>query len=297
MTTIDQDAIHDDVDLPLQVTVFADSGIELVQAPWEDPTIDWDSFDLIVVRSPWNYVDRLDEFRHWLDSRRRMRTIHNAVSLIEWNMDKRYLAGLAARGVPIVPTVFAESMEQFQVAARSARSPEIVVKPSVSAGSRLTGRFAVDDAAAEELAGQVLAKGFAVMVQPFASRIDDQGEIGTVLFDGVVSHSFRKAARLAEGGALVGGEYREEITAIVAPDDILAVVELASIAATTIARESGWLAANGELLYGRYDVIRLDDGSPALLEAELFEPCFFLPTDAEAPHRFVDAVIRRLPNS
>lgn len=297
MTTIDQDTIHDDVDLPLQVTVFADSGIELVQAPWEDPTIDWDSFDLIVVRSPWNYVDRLDEFRHWLDSRRRMRTIHNAVSLIEWNMDKRYLAGLAARGVPIVPTVFAESMEQFQVAARSARSPEIVVKPSVSAGSRLTGRFAVDDAAAEELAGQVLAKGFAVMVQPFASRIDDQGEIGTVLFDGVVSHSFRKAALLAEGGALVGGEYREEITAIVAPDDILAVVELASIAATTIARESGWLAANEELLYGRYDVIRLDDGSPALLEAELFEPCFFLPTDAEAPHRFVDAVIRRLPNS
>lgn len=297
MTTIDQDAIHDDVDLPLQVTVFADSGIELVQAPWEDPTIDWDSFDLIVVRSPWNYVDRLDEFRHWLDSRRRMRTIHNAVSLIEWNMDKRYLAGLAARGVPIVPTVFAESMEQFQVAARSARSPEIVVKPSASAGSRITGRFAVDDAAAEELAGQVLAKGFAVMVQPFASRIDDQGEIGTVLFDGVVSHSFRKAALLAEGGALVGGEYREEITAIVAPDDILAVVELASIAATTIARESGWLAANEELLYGRYDVIRLDDGSPALLEAELFEPCFFLPTDAEAPHRFVDAVIRRLPNS
>lgn len=297
MTTIDQDTIHDDVDLPLQVTVFADSGIELVQAPWEDPTIDWDSFDLIVVRSPWNYVDRLDEFRHWLDSRRRMRTIHNAVSLIEWNMDKRYLAGLAARGVPIVPTVFAESMEQFQVAARSARSPEIVVKPSASAGSRITGRFAVDDAAAEELAGQVLAKGFAVMVQPFASRIDDQGEIGTVLFDGVVSHSFRKAALLAEGGALVGGEYREEITAIVAPDDILAVVELASIAATTIARESGWLAANEELLYGRYDVIRLDDGSPALLEAELFEPCFFLPTDAEAPHRFVDAVIRRLPNS
>ena len=226
-----------------------------------------------------------------------MRTIHNSVSLIEWNMDKRYLADLAARGVPIVPTVFAESMEQFQVAARSARSPEIVVKPSVSAGSRLTGRFAVEDPAAEELASQILAKGFAVMVQPFASRIDDHGEIGTVLFDGVVSHSFRKAALLAEGGALVGGEYREEITAIVAPDDVLAVVEVASIAVTTIARERGWLAGNEELLYGRYDVIRLDDGSPALLEAELFEPCFFLPTDPEAPRRFVDAVIRRMPNS
>lgn len=297
VTTIDQDAIHDDVDLPLQIVAFADSGIDLVQAPWEDRTIDWDSFDLVVVRSPWNYVDCLDEFCQWLDARRPMTRIHNPVSLFEWNMDKRYLADLAARGVPIVPTVFAESMEQFEVAVTAARSPEIVVKPSVSAGSRLTGRFAVEDPAAEELASQILAKGFAVMVQPFASHIDDHGEIGTVLFDGVVSHSFRKAALLAEGGALVGGEYREEITAIVAPDDVLAVVEVASIAVTTIARERGWLADNEELLYGRYDVIRLDDGSPVLLEAELFEPCFFLPTDSEAPRRFVDAVSRRLANS
>ena len=297
MTTIDQDAIHDDVDLPLQIVAFADSGIELVQAPWEDGTIDWDSFDLVVVRSPWNYVDCLDEFRQWLDARRPMTTIHNAVSLIEWNMDKRYLADLAARGVPVVPTAFVQSIDEFQSAIASAGSSEIVVKPSVSAGSRLTGRFAVDDPSAEELVSRILSEGVTVMVQPFASRIDVQGEIGTVLFDGVVSHSFRKAALLAEGGALVGGEYREEITAIVAPDDVLAVVTIASTVATKIARERGWLAANEELLYGRYDVVRLDDGSPALLEAELFEPCFFLPTDSESPRRFVDAVIRRLSNS
>jgi len=297
VTTIDQDAIHDDVDLPLQIVAFADSGINLVQAPWEDRTIDWDSFDLVVVRSPWNYVDCLDEFRQWLDARRPMTTIHNAVSLIEWNMDKRYLADLAARGVPVVPTAFVQSIDEFQSAIASAGSSEIVVKPSVSAGSRLTGRFAVDDPSAEELVSRILSEGVTVMVQPFASRIDVQGEIGTVLFDGVVSHSFRKAALLAEGGALVGGEYREEITAIVAPDDVLAVVTSASTVATKIARERGWLAANEELLYGRYDVVRLDDGSPALLEAELFEPCFFLPTDSESPRRFVDAVIRRLSNS
>lgn len=297
MTTIDQDAIHDDVDLPLQIVAFADSSIDLVQAPWEDRTIDWDSFDLVVVRSPWNYVDRLDEFRQWLDARRHMRTIHNPMSLIEWNIDKCYLADLAVHGVPVVPTAFVQSIDEFQSAIASAGSKEIVVKPSVSAGSRLTGRFAFDDLAAEELAKRILSEGVTVMVQPFASRIDVQGEIGTVLFDGVVSHSFRKAALLAEGGALVGGEYREEITAIVAPDDVLAVVTIASTVATKIARERGWLAVNEELLYGRYDVVRLDDGSPALLEAELFEPCFFLPTDSESPRRFVNAVIRRLSNS
>ncbi len=294
MTTIDQNAIHDDVDLPLQVTAFADSGIELVQAPWEDRTVDWDSFDLVVVRSPWNYVDRLDEFRHWLDARRRMRTIHNPVSLIEWNMDKRYLADLAARDVPIVPTAFVDSIEAFHAATEKIDAAEIVVKPSVSAGSRLTGRFDRTGSTAVALAETILGGGLTVMVQPFASLIDTEGEIGTVVFDGERSHSFKNAALLAEDGALVGGAYREEISRVDAPDDVQLVVRAAVNTATSIAHERGWIGAHEQLLYGRYDVIRLDDGTPVLLEAELFEPCFFLTTDGKAASRFVEAVRRRI---
>ena len=107
----------------------------------------------------------------------------------------------------------------------------------------------------------------------------------------------RAPRRFATLSALPFLRLRETFRGRRGPLAFLAVVEVASRVATTIARESGWLAANDELLYGRYDVVRLDDGSPALLEAELFEPCFFLPTDSEAPRRFVDAVIRRLPNS
>ena len=294
VTTVDQDAIHDDVDLPLQKAAFADAGIELVQAPWDDASVAWNSFDVVVVRSPWNYVDRLDEFLDWLAARQGLAQFHNPVALIEWNMDKHYLADLSARGVPIVPTVFVDAIDDFPGAASSVGSPEIVVKPTVSAGSRLTGRFTRDDQAAAVLANDILAKGFTVMVQPFASRIDTEGEIGTVLFDGVRSHSFHKAALLAESGALVGGEYREEIMAVVAPDDVLDVVEAASAAVRAIARERGWLGPEDQLLYGRYDVIRRDDGTPALLEAELFEPCFFLTTDSNAASRFVEAVRRRI---
>ena len=294
MTTVDQDAIHDDVDLPLQKAAFADAGIELVQAPWDDASVAWNSFDVVVVRSPWNYVDRLDEFLDWLAERQGLAQFHNPVALIEWNMDKHYLADLSARGVPIVPTVFVDAIDDFPGAASSVGSPEIVVKPTVSAGSRLTGRFTRDDQVAAVLANDLLARGVTVMVQPFASRIDTEGEIGTVLFDGVRSHSFHKAALLAESGALVGGEYREEIMAVVAPDDVLDVVEAASAAVRAIARERGWLGPEDQLLYGRYDVIRGDDGTPALLEAELFEPCFFLTTDSNAASRFVEAVRRRI---
>jgi len=294
VTTVDLDAIHDDVDLPLQTAAFADAGIELVQAAWEDNSVDWDAFDLVVVRSPWNYVEHLDAFRAWLNARRTMTRFHNPAGLLEWNMDKRYLADLSSRGVPIVPTTFVDAIDDFPGAASCAPSPEIVVKPTISAGSRLTGRFMRGDKAATDLANEILAKGFTVMVQPFAARVDTEGEIGTVLFDGMRSHSFHKAGLLAESGALVGGEYREEITAVVAPDDVLDVVEAASAAVRAIARERGWLGPEDQLLYGRYDVIRLDDGTPALLEAELFEPCFFLPTDLDAVGRFVEAVRRRL---
>ena len=294
VTTCDLSAIHDDVDLPLQVVAFANAGIDLVHAAWEDETVAWDSFDLVVVRSPWNYVEKLDEFRNWLGDQRGMTTFHNPVELIEWNIDKRYLADLAQRGVPIVPTAFVHSIKEFRSATQSFGSAEIVVKPSVSAGSRLTGRFLKDDGAAETLATEIFANDLTVMAQPSAARIDSEGEIGTVLFDGVMSHSFKKAALLAEGGQLVGGQYQEQISSVRTPDDVRAVVDAAANAATEIARERSWISTHEQLLYGRYDVVRLDDGSLALLEAELFEPCFFLPTDVDAADRFVGAVLRRL---
>ncbi len=297
VTTTDLAAIHDDVDLPLQVESFAVAGIDLIQAAWEDQAIDWDSFDLVVVRSPWNYIEHLDAFREWLAARRSMRTFENPVPVIEWNMNKRYLADLSDRGVPIVPTTFVESIDALRTAREALDAQEIVVKPSISAGSRLTGRFRRNDAGAETLAREILAKGLTVMVQPFASSIDTEGEIGTVLFDGELSHSFHKAALLAEDGALVGGAYREEISSVRAPDDVVEVVRAAATASLEIARESSWIEPDGQLLYGRYDVIRLDDGSPALLEAELFEPCFFLPTDPESAGRFVQAVRRRIDPS
>lgn len=292
VTTTDLAILHDDVDLPLQIAAFATAGIELEQVAWEDESADWESFDAVIIRTPWNYVDRLDEFREWLDRRRGNRRVHNPVDLIEWNLDKRYLSDLAHRGVPIVPTSFVDSVEQFHAAVSGLSSAEVVVKPSISAGSRMTGRFATRDPAAEALVVRILSAGLTAMIQPFAERIDDEGEIGTVLFDGSISHSFRKAALLGESGTFVGGDYREEITSVVAPHDVLDVVHLAAGAARAIAWENGWIPEGRELLYGRYDVIRLDDGSAALLEAELFEPCFFLKASEGSAERFVEAVRR-----
>ena len=294
VTTTDEAAIADDVDLPLELDAFARAGVELVLAPWEDDSVAWSRFDLVVIRTPWNYVEHLSAFRRWLEDLDPTTRLCNPAPLIAWNLDKRYLLDLASREVPIVPTQFIDSIDRFREAVADSARSDIVVKPSISAGSRSTGRFRAADPAAEDLAAGILAEGLTVMVQPLATSVDRDGEIGTVVFDGVVSHSFRKGPILADGGGLIGGEYREDISPTQAPDAVLEVVGKASSAATDHARHHGWVGPHEELLYGRFDVVFLDDGSPALLEAELFEPCFFLPTDPASVDRFVAAVLTRL---
>ena len=75
---------------------------------WDDPAVDWDAFDLTVVRSTWDYVGRRDEFLAWAESVPRL---HNPAEVLRWNTDKRYLAELTEAGLPVVPTWFDELPE------------------------------------------------------------------------------------------------------------------------------------------------------------------------------------------
>ena len=294
VTTLDTAILHDDFDLPFHIEAFADAGVHLVHAAWEDPDVDWDRFDLVIVRSTWNYVDRLEEFRGWMQARSDLRTLHNPPAVIGWNLDKRYLAELAGHGVAVIPTAYASDGAQLMRVLGAASARQVVVKPSISAGSRLTGRFLAGSAVAQELGERILAAGFTVMVQPFAESVDAAGEIGAVLLDGAISHSFRKGPLLGEEGTLRGGEYSEEITAAELSRAERALVLAANDAVEAIAREHHGLGPEEHLLYARYDLVTLDDGSPALLEAELFEPSLFLMVDPTSPRRFIDAVRRRI---
>src|SRR5918996_1073279 len=69
---------------------------------WDDPAIDWERFDRVVIRSTWDYTQRHDDFVAWarsVDGR-----LRNAPDLVEWNSDKHYLGDLADAGLPVVET-------------------------------------------------------------------------------------------------------------------------------------------------------------------------------------------------
>ena len=94
----------DDTDRPLHDLACAAVGIELDHRVWSDPEVPWGEYDLVVVRSTWDYLEHLDLFRAWLARVGALGILHNPARVIAWNLDKRYLLDLAAAGVPVIPT-------------------------------------------------------------------------------------------------------------------------------------------------------------------------------------------------
>ena len=282
---------HADTDRPLHEIACAAAGIDLDYCVWSDPAVAWGEYDLVVVRSTWDYLEHLDEFSAWLERVGAFGRLHNPAPVIFWNLDKRYLLQLAAVGVPIIPTTLCSRPEEVDAAFGNIVG-EVVVKPVVSAGSRLTGRFAVGDPGATRLAHEILAEGTPVFVQPAVASVATEGEVSTLAFGGVVSHSVRKGPLLALGGGLVGGNYSERL----APEQLTSsqreTVDAASAAVMRLVVDR--FGVDEPLLYVRIDVVTLDDGSVGVMEIELAEPTFFLEIDPPAADRFAELLVRRL---
>ena len=282
---------HADTDRHHHEVACAALGIDLDYCVWSDPDVTWDDYDMVVVRSTWNYLDYLDEFTAWLDRVDALGHLHNPAPVIFWNLDKRYLLQLAATGVPVIPTTVCSTPEEVRLALGGIGG-EAVVKPVVSAGSRLTGRFAMGDPAATRLAHEILDEGTPVFVQPAVGSVATEGEVSTLVFAGVVSHSVRKGPLLALGGGLVGGTYSERLAPERLTPSQRQVVGAASAAVTRLVVDH--FGVDEPLLYARIDVVKLDDGTDAVLEVELAEPAFFLETDPAAAGRFAEHLVRRL---
>jgi glutathione synthase/RimK-type ligase-like ATP-grasp enzyme len=280
---LDLDRVHHEVS-------FAKAGIVLDYCIWWDPAVSWNDYDLIVIRSTWDYVERLEEFREWLRRLDSLGTLRNPAPVVEWNLDKSYLLELHAEGLPIVPTRIVSKVTEIP-AALMAITGDVIVKPTISAGSRNTGRFSNDDPRALQLSRQVLADGMAVMIQPCVPSVTDTGEVSAVLFNGAVSHVVRKGPILALGGEFLNGSYDEKVQPETLTSQQQRIVERTSELLRRFSVERFGLT--DEFLYARIDMVTLEDGEDVVLEVELAEPTLFLSVDRDASERFVDAVTRQ----
>jgi len=255
-------------------------GVTADVVAWDDPAADWAAYDLVVLRSAWDYAPRRDAFVAWAAG---VTTLANPADVVTWNTDKRYLRDLAKAGVPVIPTTFVEPGGGW-----FAPGTDVVVKPAIGAGSVDAGRYelAAGPEAFEAHVRRLLDAGRTVMLQPFQRAIQEAGETALVYFDGGeglrFSHAARKGAMLTGPDEGVTGLYKEER---IDPAE-------ASAAQRAVAERALDAVPGGRdrLLYARVDLVPDDSGAPTLIELELAEPSLFLGQAAGAAERFADAV-------
>ncbi len=261
-----------DVDAAPLAAAFARAGIEAPLVAWDDPTADWTSAIPTLLRSTWNYALAIDAFLAWIDRVAAVAPLLNPPDVIRGNVHKRYLLGLAARGVPVVPT---RVVERGDTALPQPESARFVIKPEVGAGSLNARVFAARevDAAIAHLAS-LTATG-AALVQPYVDSVESYGERSIVMIDGELSHAIRKSPRFAGDDERVDGPFP-------IADAERAVAEAA-------------LAPFGDrIAYGRVDLARDAHDQPMIMELELVEPSLFLAHSPTAADRFVAAIARRM---
>jgi len=266
-----------DLDEAPTLAALARQGLTAATLAWDDPDADVAAARLVVLRATWNYPERPADFRAWLERTAAASTLLNPLSVVLWNLHKGYLLDLERRGVPIVPTRLLPGHEPVAFAALVAETGwrDLVVKPAVSCGSRLTFRVAADDVATGDEALRRVATEGDVLVQPYLASVEGHGERAIVCIDGEPTHAVRKSPRFAG---------QDESTSEALP---IAPAE-AELARRCLA------LAGPDLLYARVDVAPGLAGTPVLMELELIEPTLFFPAWPPALERFAGALRRRV---
>ncbi len=270
----------DDDLVPLDAAL-RDAGIQTRIVDWDDERTDWSKFTAVLLRSTWDYSFRLEEFLAWCKRVSFVTALINPLDVVRWNTDKHYLRELSRLGVATVESHFIEpgnepdAFPQFD---------EFVVKPAVGAGSRDAQRFLLTDrAGAVDHVKKLVRANRAALVQPYLSRVDEEGETALIFFEGEFSHAIRKGALLHRGQAPTRSLFAPEHITPRTPSD----AELA------LARRVMGALPFEKLAYARVDLLPSASG-PKLLELELTEPSLFFAQAEGSAQRFAQALAARL---
>jgi glutathione synthase/RimK-type ligase-like ATP-grasp enzyme len=261
-------------------------GVEVATRAWDDPAVDWASYDAVIIRSTWDYHHRYAQYLAWLAGLEAQGArLFNPLPMLRWNMDKTYLGTLPGYGIRTLPTVFLRQGETLDLAAvlRDHGWERAVVKPTVSAGGDNTWRFSAAELPAAQARLDEQTQQMAVMIQQYADQIAD-GEWSFLFFNGVYSHAVRK---VPANGDMFVHMHRGGTTAAAEPTP--ALVAQASNIVRIAERINGSLP-----LYARVDTV-IEGETLTLMELELLEPYLYMPyADRWAAERLADAIALRL---
>ena len=252
-------------------------GCSVEGVPW-DSTVDWAHYDLLLLRSTWDYHLRSAEFGRWLKfvEEKKLR-LYNPADVVRWNMNKRYLFGLKEKGVRIPEGVFIRQNDRSKARdiVHVLKAERVVVKPAVSATAFQTHLILREELLTN---GSLLLNLFDhgdLIVQEFLEEIESQGEISLIYFGGEFSHAVLKQAK--SGDFRVQKEFGGTVKRFSPSQSILNDVQKI-------------LKLVPPCLYARVDGLEIG-GSFVLMELELIEPVLFFQESAEAARRLATLIL------
>ena len=257
-------------------------GWSVHNVPWTIKT-NWNDFDIVVLRSTWDYQSNIPQFIDVLEEiEKSSAVLFNSLQTVRWNIDKSYLLELQNCGIKIVPTAIFEHLEEKAILEAFERYNvnEIIVKPIVGANADDTFRInrSADKNLIESITTTFQSKqGF---LQPFIQSVIEEGEFSVIFLNGQISHVILKT--VGQGDFRVQEEHGGGVTAIQSPTQ-----ELIS------ASQKVMQNLPFDTLYARVDLVRLPSNEFALMELELVEPALYFRFDAQSADRFADAINKR----
>lgn len=268
------------IDDEIAVPALEAAGWRVDTLPWRQQETPWRVFDLVIVRSTWDYWDDVPGFLETLGRIDRSTRLANPMSLLRWNLSKTYLRDLDNAGATIVPTRWFERLSRRDLEAAVAAFPgtDLVLKPQI--GGNGQGVLRLPRALPEAPLRRALERyrNLPGMIQPFRPAVTERGEASLFYFNGALSHAILK--RPAPGEFRSQEERGAEIVALT-PQPALAEAGARAMAALP-----------GDPLYARIDLIESPGIGAELVELELIEPSLYFRTDTAAPRRFAAAVDR-----
>lgn len=255
-------------------------GLTVEKTVWNNPEVVWESYDVVLIKSPWDYFNLIDDFYAWL-AKMEDKNIKflNPIATLKWNADKHYLKDIEDSGLSIAPCFFLEKGKQVNLNDyfRSLNTTKFIVKPAVSGGSKNTFKVVADNVEGinQQLQSLLAVEDF--IVQPFLSEIEENGEWSFLFFGGKFSHALMKKAKAGDFRVqhVFGGTIHPQ-----QPPKHLIVTAQAYV--DHFAKSC---------LYARVDGVIVDERF-LLMELELIEPYLFLETNLDSLENYYQALLR-----
>ena len=267
----------------LPITHLHDVGWTVEMVSWRKD-YNWSQFDVVVIRSTWDYQNDPYAFFAVLESIDRSDTrLENSLELVRWNMQKTYLRDIALKGTSIVPTLWQEKAVDTKKLGSffdQLDTEEIIIKPIIGASAGYAFRLHQSQSSAKLPVLEKIFDRRAYMVQPFMPNIIEEGEFSLIYFEGMHSHAILKTPKAND--FRVQEEHGGNIRPVIAEPELLYTSQHVIDSLPQ------------KPLYARADFVRTEQNTFALMELELIEPSLYFRMDADSPMRFVHALTTRL---